>query len=259
MSPARRHAVLLATLAAACLVPSAASAPQGKEPPRVVVASPLGVGVGSTTRLTLRGLRLDDATEVRCHAPKARARLLGKGKAPVGNPLEVPLLGDTRIEMEVTLPEDHPGHTVTVSVVTAAGESPPQALLVERGPVVAEREPNDGFTEAQPVTLPLELRGSIGRPQDVDLFGLQGRARQRLVCEIFAARVGSPLDALLTLYDQRGSVVASNDDAGGSSDPRLEVVLPHDGVYFLGVTDANDQGGPLYLYRLSVHEAAGGR
>jgi hypothetical protein len=226
---------------------------QGKEGPRVLIPQPLGAAPGVPTRLTLRGLRLDTATEVRCQAPKATARLLGKGKAGgVPKPEDLPRLGDTQVELELTLPPDYPGRTVTVSVVTPAGESPPHPLLVERSPVAAEKEPNDGFRTAGPVVLPLELHGAIDRPQDVDVFRFEGKAGQRLVAEVHAARLGSPLDPVLTLYDAAGQTLASCDDAAGSADARLEVVLPRDGVYYLAVTDANDQGGSMYLYRLSV-------
>jgi hypothetical protein len=229
-----------------------------KEGPKVLVPLPLGVPVGTPTRLTLRGLRLETATEVRCQAPKATAKLLSKGKAGLPKPEDAPRLGDTQVEMELTLPPDYPGRTVTVSVVTPAGESPAQPLLVERGPVVAEKEPNNGFREAQPVTLPLELQGAIGQPQDVDVFRFEGKAGQKLIVEVFAARFGSPLDSILTLYDAAGRIVARSDDVDGSTDSRrtdsrLEITVPSDGAYLLEVADANDLGGPQYLYRLAVH------
>jgi hypothetical protein len=240
-------------LAILCLLlGGAAASAQGKEGPKVLVPMPLGVAAGATTRLTLRGLRLDTATEVRCQAPKARAKLLGKGKVGVPKAEDAPRLGDTQVEMELTLPPDHPGRTVTVTVVTPAGESPAHPLLVERAPVLAEKEPNNGFREAQPIAVPVELQGSIGQPQDVDVFRIEGKAGQRLVLEVLAARFGSPLDPLLTLYDSGGQVVAGSDDVDGSTDARIEITLPRDGAYYLGVADANDQGGPQYLYRLSV-------
>src|SRR5262245_56447468 len=33
----------------------------------------------------------------------------------------------------------------------------------------------------------------------------------------------------------------------------LRLTLPRDGVYFLSVLDAHDQGSPAHVYRLSVH------
>jgi hypothetical protein len=224
-----------------------------KPPPKVRAALPLSVFPGKTTRLTLRGDGLDLATEVRCQAPKGSAKLLKKGPAPAASQIDTPRLGGTQVEIEVTLPADYPSWTVTVSVITPSGESNAQPLLVERGPVLAEKEPNNGFREAMALTLPAEISGVISELQDVDLFRIEGRAGEKLVCEVFASRVGSLLDPLLTIYDEHGTSLASCDDTDGSSDPRLVFTLPRDGVYFVSVTDANDQGGPHYPYRLSIH------
>jgi hypothetical protein len=221
-------------------------------PPKVRVAMPLSVVPGVPTRLTLRGDALDQATAIHCQAPKGSAKLLKKGAAPPASQIDTPRLGGTQVEIEVTIPADYPGWTVTVSVVAPLGESNALPLLVERGPVIAEKEPNNGFREAMPLKLPAEIRGAIDEPHDVDLFRIEGRAGDRLVCEVFAARVSSLLDPLLTLYDDHGVVLASCDDIDDSPDARLVFTLPRDGTYFIAVTDANDQGGPHYLYRLSA-------
>jgi hypothetical protein len=218
--------------------------------PKIVVAIPLGLKPGAATRLTLRGLKLDGATEVRCQEPKASAKLLKKGGAAVSNQQDVNRVGNTQAEVEITLPPDYPARTVTVTVLTAAGESPPHALRVDRGPVVAEKEPNNGFRVAQPLALGQEVQGAVSHNQDVDVYRFEGKAGQHVVAEVLAARYGSALDSLLTLYDGAGNALASNDDNDGSPDSRVESRLPRDGVYYLSVIDANDQGGPAHVYRL---------
>ncbi len=230
---------------------------QGKKPapaagPKVVVAIPLGVKPGATTRLTLRGLKLDTATEVRCQEPKASAKLLKKGGARLPDPKEANRVGNSEAEVEVTLPPDCPARTVTVTVLTPAGESPPHALLVDRVPVVVEKEPNNGFRDAQPITPGQQVQGAIGQNQDVDVYRFEGNAGQQVVAEVLAARYGSALDSFLTLHDGNGRVLASNDDSDGSPDSRVELRLPRDGTYFLSVLDANDQGGPAHVYRLEL-------
>ena len=44
--------------------------------------------------------------------------------------------------------------------------------------------------------------------------------------------------------------LATSDDAGGSVDSRLEYTPRRDGVYYLSLIDAYDQGGPAHAYRL---------
>jgi hypothetical protein len=88
----------------------------------------------------------------------------------------------------------------------------------------------------------------------VDVYRIEGAVGQRITAQVLAARYGSALDGMLTLYDADGRQLAASDDADGS-DPRLEVRLPRDGVYFLSLLDAHDQGGPLHPYRLRVSAA----
>ncbi len=70
--------------------------------------------------------------------------------------------------------------------------------------------------------------------------------------EIFAARLGSPADLNLTLYDSAKNVLIQCDDTPESSDPVIAFTLPRDGIYFLGVQESSDLGGPQYGYRLQV-------
>lgn len=248
------------TTAAAVLVlaaPCLRAEPKPANPadlPKIVVAAPMGVPAGGTVKVVLRGLKLDGATEVRCQAPMGKAKLLGKGSAG-GLPRneDAPRLGNTQAEIEVTLPADYPGATVTVTLVNAAGESNAHRLLVDRGPILAEKEPNNGFQQAQQLDMGQTIAGVIDRGFDVDVFRFDGKAGQIIVAEVTAARYGSALDSFLTLYDAAGQIVAANDDLDASTvDSRLEVALPRDGVYYLGLADANDQGSPAHVYRLSL-------
>jgi hypothetical protein len=219
--------------------------------PKINAIAPFGITPGVATRLTIRGVRIEDATEVRCQEPKSRVKLLTKRKAEA--PKEKGKGGnESRLEVEVTLPADYPNRTVTLTVLTPAGESPASLLLVDRSPVVAEKEPNDGFRRAQPIQLPQEVNGSIGAAKDVDLYRFEGKAGQQVAIEVFANRYGSPLDSLLTLYDGKGRILAACDDMSNSSDSRLDVRLPQTGTYYVGVIDANDAGSANHVYRLSV-------
>ncbi|MGE3809195.1 MAG: PPC domain-containing protein, partial [Gemmataceae bacterium] len=121
------------------------------------------------------------------------------------------------------------------------------------GPLVSEKEANNGFRQAQPIQVPQAVEGAIQAPQDVDVFKIAGKAGQKLLIEVHAARRGSPLDPILTLYDERSQVVARSDDDDPSGDARLEVTLPRDGAYFLSLIDAHDQGSPAHVYRIIVN------
>jgi hypothetical protein len=251
---------LLVALAGLFLAPTAGLGQKQKKEekkvePQVLVALPLGAAPGSTVKFTFRGLKLDNATAVRFTDDKAAVKLLSKGKAavPDKNPEKV---GDTQVVAEVTLPAELPSGRLEFVIETKEGTTKPHALLVEKDrPILKEKEPNDGFRQAQPMQIPQVVDGLIERPRDVDVFRIEGKAGQKLVLEVFAARHGSALDSLLTLYDADGQQVATNDDANGSLDSRLEVTLPKSGTFYLSLIDAHDTGGPAHVYWLVARSA----
>src|SRR5205823_2087388 len=159
------------------------------DPAKVILARPFGVAPGKTTKLTLRGLKLENAKEVK--ASKGTVKLLKKGKVPVPQMMEAAAVGDSQVEAELTLPADVSGDDVEVT----------GKVLIDRTPPVAEEEPNDGFKDAQAVKVGQTIDGAIGRAQDVDVYRFEAKAGDKVVIEAFAARLGSALDSLLQLYD----------------------------------------------------------
>jgi Bacterial pre-peptidase C-terminal domain len=226
--------------------------PDPKKAPQIIVMAPLGLTVGTTAKLTIRGLRLDTATAVRFKGVGVGIKIISKDMVGVPNTMDPNKLGDTQIDVEVSIPADFKGETTSCVVITPQGESPPHSLLVDAKPLLAEKEPNDSFRTAQPIAIGQVIEGRISQPMDVDVFRIDGNQGQQLIFEVFAARHGSALDSVLTLYNREGQVIASNDDIPGSTDSRIDVALPKTGVYYLSVIDAHDQGGPTHVYRLSV-------
>jgi len=220
-----------------------------KDEPRVTMTIPLGAAPGTTSKLIVRGLKLDKAKTVRFENEKVVVKLLKGGPAgvPDKNPDKV---GDPQIEVEVTLPKDLPSGKLPFVVQTPSGEAK-HYLLVDTLPLVKEKEPNDGFKQAQPIILPCVVDGLIERQRDVDVFRFEGKAGERVVFEVLAARHGSGLDSVLTLYDAAGQQIAGNDDQKDTTDSRIEITLPADGAYYLSLVDAHDQGGPEHPYRLT--------
>ncbi len=127
-------------------------------------------------------------------------------------------------------------------------------------PETAEKEPNGAPGNAQRVRMPLIVNGRIDRPGDWDVFRFDGRSGDRVVAEVIARRLGSPLDSVLKLTDASGRQLAFNDDHEdkGSgldthhADSLVTAVLPAKGKYFLSVGDAQQRGGPEYAYRLRI-------
>lgn len=133
-------------------------------------------------------------------------------------------------------------------------------FALDQQPETLEAEPNDKPETAQRLSLPIVVDGRIDKPGDRDLYRIDGKAGEEIVAEIFARRLGSPLDSSLTLTDASGKQLAFNDDfedkgAGlmtHQADSRITAKLPADGVYFVEVTDVEHHGGQAYGYRLRV-------
>ncbi len=241
---------------------------QDKKPddtPRLLLSSPLGVTAGMTNKIVLRGLRLDQASEVRVGNPPVPAKILSKGKVAVPQKQDVNRAGDSQIEVEIELPKATKPGEIAISAVGPSGTSAAYQLLVDERSPAAEQEPNDGFAQAQPIEIGTTLDGTLHQPQNVDVFRFEGQAGEKLVCEVTAARRGSALDATLTLFDVRRRLIDTADDLPPDAtardewslrDARLEITLPTAGVFFLVLQDANDFGGPAHPYRLRVVRAA---
>lgn len=250
----RALALLLLALALPLLVQDKKKA-ESKDTPRVLHAVPLAAAPGFKGKVLLRGLKLDDATEVKATNPKATVQLVGKPKK-AGPPKDYPAekAGDTELELELELPKDFTADHVSLAITNPKGTSLFK-LLVDASTRTAEKEPNNDFTTAQELVLPTTVDATISREHDFDLYRITGKAGDRLRVEVKAARLGAPTDAYVVVYDADKRIIETGDDAEGTTDPILNFKLPRDGVYFVSVLEAHDAGGPMFAYRLTIAKA----
>lgn len=112
----------------------------------------------------------------------------------------------------------------------------------------------------QRLRLPATVTGRIDAPGDRDDFTFTAKRGERIVLDVSARRLGSPVDSVLELFDTAGRRVAVNDDAPAAAwglnthdaDSFIATGLPADGTYTARVSDAQRQGGPAYVYRLRI-------
>jgi hypothetical protein len=131
---------------------------------------------------------------------------------------------------------------------------------VDTVPETMEREPNNLTKNAQSVKLPIIVNGRIDQANDKDIFKFDGRAGEEIVAEVFARRLDSPLDSVLTLTDSTGKQLAVNDDHEDKgtgllthhADSRILFKLPANGTYYVQLADTQGKGGPEYTYRLRI-------
>jgi hypothetical protein len=233
-----------------------ARAQDKKDAPRLTGAVPLEISPGADATLKFRGLKLDSATEIRFPSAAAlKAELKDKKKADLPNGLEAKDVGDTQCEANIKLPADVPVGPFPVELVTPAGSVVCELQVVFADTIAEEKEPNNGFREAQPLELGKTLRGKISEDKDVDVFSFQATKGQRLELNVRAARATSMLDPLVTLYDDAGRVLKMVDDTQGR-DPVFIFEAPADGRYLAAIQDTGDRGSPWHAYQFTLKEAA---
>jgi len=193
------------------------------ELPFVTSIFPMGGRVGGRTVVTMKGWNL----------PTNRLMLDGKDKEP---------------------------GILPVSVRRKKVISNRMPFALDTLPESVEVEPNNRLAGAVEVRLPAIVNGRIGQPGDWDMFRFEGRAGDKIAAEVYARRLGSPLDSVLKLSDVRGRKLEVNDDhedkAAGlvthHADSHIIATLPADGIYCLALGDAQNKGGEAYGYRLRI-------
>ena len=85
-------------------------------------------------------------------------------------------------------------------------------FAVDDLPEMQESEPNDSIAQANRVPVPVVINGRIQKSGDEDYFIFKAEAGQKLLMEVDARRLDSPLDSVLTLFDAAGKKLAENDD-----------------------------------------------
>ncbi|MEW6718514.1 MAG: pre-peptidase C-terminal domain-containing protein, partial [Chloroflexota bacterium] len=116
---------------------------------------------------------------------------------------------------------------------------------------------NDTPAQATLMTYGTTLTADICPNGDMDVYSFVGQAGDRIVVDIDAQVIASPLDAIVMLYDSDGtSLLAEHDDEveGVWQDPHLSFVLTHDGTYYLKLKswDHPTSGGETYSYTLTL-------
>jgi len=87
--------------------------------------------------------------------------------------------------------------------------------------------------------LQAQVSASLASPIQVDLYAVQVQAGDEVTARVNAYSPGNPLDSGLRIFDGSGRQLAFNDN-NNSYDPALTFTPPTAGLYYVGVSSAND-------------------
>ena len=174
-----------------------------------------------------------------------------------GETIAAKFLGDSAgdLAQSLTLPATAMGKFGVLAERNGTPPSPNWVRVVDL-PTVAEVKP--AATQAKAplldVPAPLAFDGVLATKGEAAFFRFKAKKDQNLNFEVFARRLGSPIDSVLTVFDAKGKSLGSNDDASGNPDSATRVRIPADGEYIVKVADQLARGGPLFTYRVEIAE-----
>ncbi|HKA07893.1 MAG TPA: hypothetical protein VKD71_11595, partial [Gemmataceae bacterium] len=151
---------------------------------------------------------------------------------------------------KVKIAADAPTGDRYVLLRTSQGITGPLRFVVGELPEVVEDElPGEPIPVA--VAAPVTINGRIFPHEDIDVWSVKLKKGQVLTASVDATRIGSPLEAKIEVRDPAGRVIAEALGSPGR-DPRLRTTAASDGAYQVHITDARADGGPAFVYRLTL-------
>lgn len=204
--------------------------------PELTRVEPRGVQRGMATRIKLFGSNLVNLAELKVHNAKITGTLEKSSNASANE-----------VWASLTPASDLPRGAYEVSVLSAGGESSRLKLQVDDLPQLTEStEPATRVAQ-----LPASCWGVLNPMGDTDTFEFDARKNQTLIFDLNAKLLGSKADAVLTLTDAEGKVLASNNDFD-NGDPFLAYTFTQDGTYRVRVNDLQLGASGDHFYRLSI-------
>ena len=149
--------------------------------------------------------------------------------------------------VELKLPAGAQG-TIPVWLAGPDGQSPCPNLVR-----VTNHEPVLETQSTPPAALPAAFHGIVAKPDEVDSYRFTTRPGKPVAVQMWAWRLGSPLDSVVELIAEDGTVVATGDD-GDDHDSQLVFTPRTAGPFTLRVRDQRGQGGPGFFYRVEIGE-----
>ncbi|MCI0422653.1 MAG: PPC domain-containing protein [Acidobacteria bacterium] len=230
-------------------------------PPTVTFTTPSGIQRGATATFVVEGTGLEGATAMVFSEPGLSGKVVEVSPVPTSmSALEPKVVRSSRpyfddpppvqARVEISAESWMAAGTHQFRIITPNGSSTAGRIVVSPYPETREREPNDKFSEAQELALPMTVHGLLPKPGDTDAYRFQAKAGQEVVFLINAGGLGSRLDPVIEVVDASGKVIGSNQEERDRSSLGVKIVA--DGVYAARVSDYQHGGTIRHFYRLTL-------
>lgn len=205
--------------------------------PEIAKLEPRGVQSGATTTIKLSGKNLAGIKDVKFSVPGLKATVTQDEK---GMGAELTITADAKV----------PRSQVEMSVVTAAGESTKQKVLVDYLPqIVAPAAKEPRVLDK----LPINIWGTLANTGQQDNFRFKAKKGETIIFDLAAKRIESKaVTPRIEILDDEHKLVAANNGLDSGSDPFLAFSVPRDGDYTVRVLEITLEGSPAHVYRLTA-------
>ena len=218
-------------------------APANPQATTVNHLSPSGGQPGKPLDLLVTGTNLANPTGVAIGFP-AKVTIPTEGK----NGQDA-----TKFKVRIDVPADTSIGWYPFRVATLKGVSNLRILCIDDLPTEMSNAGNRSKATAQAISVPSVVVGSVATEQG-DYYQFTVKAGQRLSFDCLARRLGSLIDAQMTVYDAKSmrELAYDNDSPGCQTDPRIRYTFKEAGTYLVEVKDVLNRGGADYFYRLRI-------
>ena len=213
-------------------------------PPTITSCFPTGVKSGTSQLITLTGSWTSWPIQIDSEFPEGMI-VKPQDKAGV---------------LEFTVADDVAAGPYYFRIFDGEGASNLVPVVVSNVPEINEEEPNAKSGEWKVVELPTVINGQLKESGDVDIVGVKLAAGETISAMVIAnTLLGSPMDGIVQIADERGFVVAQNDDER-NIDPQVTFTASKEGTYqirlFAFPTQPNSTIGfsaaATYVYRMTL-------
>ena len=228
------------------------------EPPDIEYIYPAGGQRGTTVPVRVGGYYFHGQAKFEMLGPGVRFKSIVPRVETVW--FEGPLIYQPLSQRGEDYPKDHANEIQLAAQAplgdrywrcwTSQGATRSLRFVVGDLPEVMEEEV-DGRPLPQAVTLPVTANGRIFPREDIDIWTLEAKAGELIVCDAAAKRFGSPVNLVLSVKDPDGDPVHTQHTTRGG-DPVHWFRAPIAGRYAVQLRDAQNWGLQNHIYRLTL-------
>jgi WD40 repeat protein len=215
--------------------------PQKPPKPELAAVEPRGIMRGAMTKVRITGKNLLDTSALKFDRGDFKVSILPQAEASADE-----------LWAEITPAANLTRGRYQLAVVTPGGTSGDVPIEIDNLPQFVETEPNAAPAGLAPVALPASVWGTLATMGDIDHVAFDAQAEQTIVLDLAAKSLGSKLNAVLTVLDPAGHVVATSNDFGDEADPLLAYKVPAAGRYTVRVRDLALAGSDKHFYKLTL-------